>query len=401
MIGEEFLSLGSEDTFNDGSFNADTSFPQTEPIFEAMKDSPISQENSKDDLKIACRNSSLQTLPEVTTKTSSKKSKTQRTLKSESERVPMKQSIILQNQNNVNNNAPHQLNQTIILPYNIKTIAPSTVNQIPNIKPAPTMLQQASQIVAIQSVPTVMYTSADATGNLKSQNIQLVNASGGTILTGIPLVFDTENTKLHRTGIKINKDGKRSAHNAIERRYRTSINSCIAELKSMLVGRDAKLQKSGILRKAIDHIKLLEGQNKQLKQENLTLKMQLTNGKQGNLKDLLIHTTTDSMNIGDLTPPRSDESNSSLSPIHSDTSLPPSPLTSYECSSSDEQSHPRSSGMTPHSRLTLCMFMLAVLVVNPFANILSREDTYDTETGFHKRGILEGNNLFLFYILII
>lgn len=391
MIGEEFLSLGSEDTFN-GSFSSDTSFQQTEPIFEAMSDSPFSEEKPKDDLKIAYKSSPLQTVPEVTTKISSKKSKIQRTLKSESERVPIKQSIILQN--NVNNNTPHQLNQTIILPYNIKTIAPSTANQIPNIKPAPTMLQQASQILAIQSVPTVMYTSTDATGNLKPQNIQLVNA-GGTILTGIPLVFDTDSAKLNRTGIKINKDGKRSAHNAIERRYRTSINSCIAELKSMLVGRDAKLQKSGILRKAIDHIKLLDSQNKQLKQENMTLKMQLTNGKQGNLKDLLVHTTPDSINIGDLTPPRSDESNSSLSPIHSDTSLPPSPLTSCECSSSDEQSHPRNSGMTPHSRLTLCMFMLAVLVVNPFANLLSREDTYDTETGFHKRGILEGRQFLL------
>jgi sterol regulatory element-binding transcription factor 1 len=36
------------------------------------------------------------------------------------------------------------------------------------------------------------------------------------------------------------KEGKRSAHNAIERRYRTSINDKIIELKNMIVGTDAK-----------------------------------------------------------------------------------------------------------------------------------------------------------------
>jgi hypothetical protein len=36
------------------------------------------------------------------------------------------------------------------------------------------------------------------------------------------------------------KEGKRSAHNAIERRYRTSINDKIVELKNMIVGIDAK-----------------------------------------------------------------------------------------------------------------------------------------------------------------
>jgi sterol regulatory element-binding transcription factor 1 len=37
------------------------------------------------------------------------------------------------------------------------------------------------------------------------------------------------------------KEGKRSAHNAIERRYRTSINDKIVELKNMVVGNDAKV----------------------------------------------------------------------------------------------------------------------------------------------------------------
>lgn len=36
-------------------------------------------------------------------------------------------------------------------------------------------------------------------------------------------------------------EGKRSSHNAIERRYRTSINDKIIELKDMVVGTEAKV----------------------------------------------------------------------------------------------------------------------------------------------------------------
>lgn len=49
---------------------------------------------------------------------------------------------------------------------------------------------------------------------------------------------------------------KRSAHNAIERRYRSSINDKINDLKNMVVGTEAKLNKSAVLRKAIDYVSL-------------------------------------------------------------------------------------------------------------------------------------------------
>lgn len=39
------------------------------------------------------------------------------------------------------------------------------------------------------------------------------------------------------------KEVKKNAHNAIERRYRTSINDRIVELKNMLVGEEAKVNK--------------------------------------------------------------------------------------------------------------------------------------------------------------
>lgn len=44
----------------------------------------------------------------------------------------------------------------------------------------------------------------------------------------------------HREVPKV-KEVKRSAHNAIERRYRTSINDKIIELKNMVVGEEAKV----------------------------------------------------------------------------------------------------------------------------------------------------------------
>lgn len=37
------------------------------------------------------------------------------------------------------------------------------------------------------------------------------------------------------------KEGKKKSHNAIERRYRTSINDKIVELKNIICGTDAKV----------------------------------------------------------------------------------------------------------------------------------------------------------------
>ena len=68
------------------------------------------------------------------------------------------------------------------------------------------------------------------------------------------------------------KPEKRSAHNVIEKRYRSSINDKIIELKNIVAGEEAKLNKSAVLRKAIDYIRFLQGQNIRLKKENILLK---------------------------------------------------------------------------------------------------------------------------------
>ncbi|XP_010137768.1 PREDICTED: sterol regulatory element-binding protein 1-like, partial [Buceros rhinoceros silvestris] len=78
---------------------------------------------------------------------------------------------------------------------------------------------------------------------------------------------------------------KRTAHNAIEKRYRSSINDKIVELKDLVMGTEAKLNKSAILRKAIEYIRFLQQSNQKLKQENLALKMAVQ--KNQSLKDLV------------------------------------------------------------------------------------------------------------------
>uniref|UniRef100_T1GD58 BHLH domain-containing protein n=1 Tax=Megaselia scalaris TaxID=36166 RepID=T1GD58_MEGSC len=230
------------------------------------------------------------------------------------------------------------------------------------------------------------------------------------------------------------KEVKRSAHNAIERRYRTSINDKITELKNLVVGESAKLNKSAVLRKSIDKIRELSRQNYELKAEVQRLQRELVNRDGLKVKDLLHvnlkkrKTPLDVMDVClggsvngpsakrpnennvPLTPPRSDESNPSLSPTHSDISslsMPSSPLFAENSSmngsvkdmSSNEDeliSIPSVRGMGSHARLTLCMFMFAMLAINPFKAFLGDDGassyTAEEDVGGIRRNILSVDN---------
>lgn len=288
--------------------------------------------------------------------------------------------------------------------------------------------QQAQQPhVILQANPTVMYTTAG--------NTQAALINGATILTTarIPVVLDspisnaktnhgnTENkVPINRVQPKV-KEVKRSAHNAIERRYRTSINDKIIELKNMVVGESAKLNKSAVLRKSVDKIRDLQRQNYELKMQLQHLQTELMSRDGSKVKDLLHSpqvisvngrskkrkpSSDETLHYGKqnlMTPPRSDESDPSLSPLHSDISLPPSPFGGSTTSSSggsvkdDIEMVPTTMrGMASHSRLGLCMFMFAILAVNPFKLLISRDsfqgvsDTefYENDMVGHRRNIL-------------
>lgn len=359
------------------------------------------------------------------------------------------QIVYTTNQQIISNTNPIATQQTFVL-QNVKTpittsVLPTTLATIQPV-PAPVTVpppkkvhqkiqpakQQVPQILSLQGNPTVMYTTT-ATPVSSTQNIHAL-VTNGTILTTIPripLVLDpnnnnsnsnsstsscsssnssininNDNQNLHNNKIPINrvqpkvKEVKRSAHNAIERRYRTSINDKINELKNMVVGETAKLNKSAVLRKAIDKIRELQRNNYELKTEVQRLQRELMSRDGSKVKDLLlpkINTDTGNNNTNNnnmmsvvdedhlygknsvtspMTPPRSDESNPSLSPPHSDMSMPPSPYGS-NCSVKDDTDIviPSVRGMGSHSRLTLCMFMFAVLVINPFKSFLTNNKT--------------------------
>ena len=99
---------------------------------------------------------------------------------------------------------------------------------------------------------------------------------------------------VHTKPLQVVKMEKRTTHNAIERRYRTSINDKINELKNLLVGAEEKVRtkrykqfrirlptlvfqmnKSAVLRKATDYIRHLLATNQRLQRENTALRAKL------------------------------------------------------------------------------------------------------------------------------
>ncbi|KAG8226034.1 hypothetical protein J437_LFUL004155 [Ladona fulva] len=308
------------------------------------------------------------------------------------QQLQQKRSIKMPQQSQQMKHSP--LTQQQLLQKQQNQVLLQKMSQIQPDKVPQTQLVKSEQHIT----PTVMYTTAPltavtptASGNpTPAQSIHtLVNTANGTILaTGFPLVLDGEKLPINRITTLSSppepkeKEVKRSAHNAIERRYRTSINDKIIELKNIVVGEEAKLNKSAILRKAIDYIRFLQNSNNKLKQENMALKMA---SQKHTLKDLLVPDSTGQNHnermltdsIGGITPPRSDVSTPELSP-HSDDngSLPPSPDTSFSSKLVKEEQDESSMmnitrGMLDHSRIALCMFMFSILAFNPFGMLLN------------------------------
>ncbi|XP_050823818.1 sterol regulatory element-binding protein 1 isoform X2 [Gopherus flavomarginatus] len=241
----------------------------------------------------------------------------------------------------------------------------------------------------VSGAKTSSHTSLATTAAVQSAPLQVPTlVSGGTILATVPLMMDADKLPINRLAtsgkpvLVQNKGEKRTAHNAIEKRYRSSINDRIMELKDLVVGSEAKMNKSAILRKAIDYIRFLRQSNQKLKQENVALKMAAQQNK--SLKDLVAtcggktdvpmeEIKPEMMDM--LTPPPSDvgspshSSSLSLSSSSSD-SEPDSPLFEETKGKKEQQLSTGSLGMLDRSRMALCAFVFLCLSFNPLASLL-------------------------------
>lgn len=273
--------------------------------------------------------------------------------------------------------APTVFNPQYAIPQNVNFNVQSPVVTIAPVT-QPRQLLLPAKLIKSESVVYSRGSQAVTSTAVPHQIHTFVNTANGTVLTtGIPVVLDTDKVQINRlntnthVGVPRVKEVKRSAHNAIERRYRTSINDKIIELKNIIVGVDAKLNKSAILRKTIDYIRFLQNSNAKLKAENMSLKMA---AQRQNLRDLLL--------CGELTPPRSDSSEPSLSPAPAPLS-PPSPSSIKDETDVLQNIHTSSvlpnPGIRDHTRLTLCGFMLMFFAFNPLGLIINNVGKFNAD----------------------
>lgn len=241
--------------------------------------------------------------------------------------------------------------------------------------------EQATSIVTITTSPQTPSTQTNMLHNVltAAQAQQPTQAQQQTLFTTTSLPVQTQQTPMYTECPKVAiqrmsvdsdlpelpKGEKRTAHNAIEKRYRLSINDKILELKDLLCGEESKMNKSGILKKALEHIKHLRSQNARLKAENMQLKMAA--GK-SNVHDLLT--------MGSLpSPPHSIGSPCHSSGIDSGGSNPPSPTLMEDSDSGNESLIMGNGGMMDRSRANLLIFMMAIFAFNPFAWLVGQTDT--------------------------
>lgn len=215
---------------------------------------------------------------------------------------------------------------------------------------------------AVVTQPQVVIQQGDGTnnvttttqGNTVSSITTLPVSSVTTLTTNVDKLPISPSPSSKGTQPQLPKGEKRVAHNAIEKRYRRSINDRIETLRQMVVGSDAKIQKSGILQRAIDQINYLRKLSEKLKNENTDLRAQINRMKGATMI----------IKGEPLTPPASETQSPGPSPEHVDIIEPPSPKS--------ESGEPGIIGMTDRSRFTLCIFMFAVLLFNPFGFLLGK-----------------------------
>ncbi|CAM2098013.1 sterol regulatory element-binding protein 2 isoform X1 [Caretta caretta] len=295
----------------------------------------------------------------------------------------------------------------------IQTLTPATVQTVaaPQVQQVPVLVQP--QIIKTDSL---VLTTLKADGNpvmaavhnpalttlttpIQTTALQVPTlvGSNGTILTTMPMMMGQEKVPIKQVpgGVKQlepPKEGeRRTTHNIIEKRYRSSINDKIIELKDLVMGTDAKMHKSGVLRKAIDYIKYLQQVNHKLRQENMVLK--LANQKNKLLKGIDLSSLVDNdvdlkmddfnQNVLLMSPPASDSgSQEGFSPYSID-SEPGSPLLDDAKVKDEPDSPPVALGMVDRSRILLCALTFLCLSFNPLTSLLEGRGMPESDSPIH------------------
>ncbi|XP_053577330.1 sterol regulatory element-binding protein 2 [Bombina bombina] len=306
----------------------------------------------------------------------------------------------------------------------IQTLTPATQSTIQTLTPATmqTMTPQVQQVpVLVQpqiiKTESLVLTALKADGSpvmtavqnpaittlttpLQTTALQMPTLMGGsgTILTTMPVMMGQEKMPIKQVPgtlkqLEVPKEGeRRTTHNIIEKRYRSSINDKILELKDLVMGTDAKMHKSGVLKKAIDYIKYLQQLNQKLRQENMALK--LANQKNKYLKGIDLSSLVDSniemkmdefnQNILLMSPPASDSGSPAVFSPYSVDSEPGSPLLDDKVK--DEPDSPSGLGMMDRSRMLLCTMTFLCLSFNPLTSLLHSEGGQPSNRAVHGTG---------------
>ncbi|XP_011601844.2 sterol regulatory element-binding protein 2 isoform X1 [Takifugu rubripes] len=256
--------------------------------------------------------------------------------------------------------------------------------QVLSTMPSPTgitTLTTPIQNTALQ-VPTLMSSNILTTVPVVmggGDKLPIKQLQGSSHCTNVPRSLEQVHTvgggAVVGPGGVVKEGERRTTHNIIEKRYRSSINDKIVELRNLVMGNDAKMHKSGVLRKAIDYIKYLQQVNHKLRQENMALKMAnqknkpVTLSEDMELKPELVVMSPPASDSGSGSPPQ-------LSPFCVD-SEPGSPLLDHEQLKSEPDSPP-SVGVMDHSRLLLCALTFFCLSLNPLPSLLDTETSGST-----------------------
>ncbi|KAM9745644.1 sterol regulatory element-binding protein 2 isoform 1-T2 [Menidia menidia] len=258
-----------------------------------------------------------------------------------------------------------------------------------------TLKPDGTQVLSTMQSPTGITT---LTTPIQNTALQVPTLMGSNILTTVPVVMGGDKLPIKQLqqgssngtcgvrpsmeqsqmsgglgpGVVVKEGERRTTHNIIEKRYRSSINDKIVELRDLVMGNDAKMHKSGVLRKAIDYIKYLQQVNHKLRQENLALKMSNQKNKPGTLtEDVELK-----QEVVMMSPPASDSGSGSpqqFSPYCVD-SEPGSPLLDHDQLKSEPDS-PSSVGVMDRSRLLLCALTFVCLSLNPLPSLLGSESS--------------------------